>query len=509
MQRTPGVSRRGFLAAGAATMGAWTLAGCGSSNVAASAKSTGPTRLRVAAGEATESTGLDIREVGAGASNIVMYHLYDSLAYLTDTGYTLGLASSVTPNADATSWTIKLQDGVVFHNGAKLTSADVVFSLRMLASAQSNRFTDFTDVNMAGLSAPDAQTVVVPLKTARGDFTESILAVFSPIVPDNTTDFSAGIGSGPFKYAGQSEGTVKLVRNDSYWGAKPSISELDVVRIDDADTRLNALKSGQVDYAVSISAVGAQTAAADQGIQVRRGGAANSNALSFAMNTSLAPFNDPRVPQAVRLAADRNALIQNALLGFGTVGDDVVGRGLAGYDTSLAQRAQDTATAKSLFSAAGVTSLTLDTAEIVPGMTNAALLLVQQLQPAGVHLTLNQIPVANYYASLKALATRPFQAFYYTNRPIEVHLGAVTAPGAPFNVTGLGTTWWSQLTAAQAEPDATERAALFDKMQQYLYQSGGDLLWAFQEELDASRPGISGVQSVQSSPIFRTATVTA
>ena len=112
MQRTTGLSRRGFLAAGVSAAGAWSLAACGSSKPHAStAKPSGPSRLRVAAGEATKSTGLDIRTVGAGASNIVMYHLYDALAYLTDQGFTLGLASSVTPNADATSWVVKLNPG--------------------------------------------------------------------------------------------------------------------------------------------------------------------------------------------------------------------------------------------------------------------------------------------------------------------------------------------------------------------------------------------------------------
>ena len=42
--------------------------------------------------------------------------------------------------------------------------------------------------------------------------------------------------------------------------------------------------------------------------------------------------------QAIRLIADRPALIEGAITGFGTVGNDIVGKGLPFYDTSLPQR---------------------------------------------------------------------------------------------------------------------------------------------------------------------------
>lgn len=504
----PELSRRTFVGSSAILLGSGALAGCTSASTSKSSPAAATsTVLRIAAADATQSTGLDIRTMGFGASYVVLYHLYDSLVYLTSKGFTLGVARSITPNEDATQWTIKLRGGVKFHNGAPLQAADVIFSLKTLASAKSNRASVFSVIDLDKLSSPDPLTVVVPLTAARGDFVSTALAAFSPVIPAGTTNFNAGIGSGPFKLSGQNSTTISLVRNDAYWGPKPTIGGLKIIQIADPTTRLNAVKSGQADYALAISAVGAKAASADAAFQVRQGGAANSQALSFAMNQTLAPFTDPRVSQAVRLAADRNALLTTALLGFGSVGDDVMGKGLAGYDSSLPQRAQDVARAKALFAAAGVTKLSMSSAEIVPGMTNAALLLVQQLAQAGVTLTLNQIPPQSYYASLSALATRPFQAFYYVNRPIAVHLANVTAPGSTFNVTGLGNSWFTQLAAAEAEVDDTKRAAMFTTMQQYLYTSGGDLIWGFQEDLDASRPGIGNVQTIQSTPVFWSATV--
>ncbi len=506
MQQQLNLSRRGFLTAGAVALGASALAACGSSKSSATKTAT-KTKVRVAAADTTGSTGLDIRTMGYGASYVVMYHLFDSLAYLSTKGYDLGLATAITPNADATTWTIKITDKAKFHDGRPVRASDVAYTFTTLASDKSNRASVYRVIDTAKMTTPDDTTIVVPLKAARGDFAESVIAVFSPIVPAATTDFTKGIGSGPYKLAGQNSTTISLVRNDAYWGAKPTVDAIDIIRIADPAGRLSAVKSGQADYAVSISAVGAKASAADKSVDIIRGGAANSQALSFAMNSTLAPFDDPRVRQAVRLAADRSALITGALLGLGTEGDDVIGKGLAGYDDSLVQRNQDIAQAKSLFAAAGVTSLTLDTAELVPGMTNAARLLAQQLSAAGVTLKLNQIPPQAYYADLSALAKRPFQAFYYVNRPIAVHLAAVTSPGSTFNVTGLAQAWWTKLATAQAEPDSGKRETMFVDLQKYLYESGGDLIWGFQEELDVARPGLGGIQTVQSTPVFRTATV--
>jgi len=221
----------------------------------------------------------------------------------------------------------------------------------------------------------------------------------------------------------------------------------------------------------------------------------------------LAPFNDPRVRKAVRLAADRQALVDNALLGFGSVGADMVGKGLPGFAPGIKDRPRDVATARRLFAAAGIKTLTLRAAELVPGMTAAAQLFAQQLAEAGVTLNVQTVPVQTYYADLATLATHPFQTFYYTNRPAALHLAAVTAKGAPFNVIGTGAEFWGRLAAAQVLVDDADRAKAFESLQMEMYESGGDLLWGYQEALDASRPGIGGVREVASIPDFTHATL--
>ncbi|MGW4463818.1 ABC transporter substrate-binding protein [Micromonospora sp. NPDC004704] len=440
-----------------------------------------------------------------GATLIVMRHVYDSLMVLDNGEYKYQLAESVEPNADATEWTITLRSGVTFHDGKPVTADDVVHSLRTLGAKPSNRVSVYGNVDLAKLSAVDARTVKVPLLTPRGDFKESVLVVFSPIFPAGMTEFSKPIGSGPYKLAERNGTTTRLVANEQYWGGKPTVAELQVVGILDAGARLSALKAGQIDYAVSISSTGAKTETTNSELVVVRGGPANSNALSFAMNQKLAPFDDVRVRKAVRLAVDRQALVENALLGLGSPADDVVGKTLPGY-ADLPARTRDLEQAKRLFAEAGITKLTLRTGELVPGMLNASRLMAQQLKEAGVELTLDEISPDAYYADLAALATFPFQAFYYVNRPAAVHLSAVTHGKAPFNVTGTSPAYQARLAAAQATADDKARADAFKALQQEFYDEGGDLLWGFQEQLDASRKGISGVRTMQSVQLFDQAT---
>lgn len=500
-----GMNRRQLLRLGViatAAAGVAPLAACSSDTKSPAAKSVAPTLLRIGAFDATNTTGLDPRTASNGASLIVLGHVYDSLVLLKPGSFQLSLATAVEPNADGTSWTIRIHDGVTFHDGKPLTATDVAYSLRTLGTPPSNRAALFRDVDLANIKVVDPHTVQVPLKQARGDFREAVLGAYSVVFPDGTTDFSKAIGSGPYKLSGSDAQTVQLTATGSYWGAQPAMKQLQISRIADPAARLAALKSGQVDYAVQISATGAQTVQTVKSLTVDRGGPANSNALSFAMNMQLKPFDDPRVRRAVRLAADRQALVDNALMGFGTVGADVVGKGLPGYAKGAVDRPRDVATAKQLFADAGVTELTLRAADIVPGMLAAANLFKQQLAEAGVTLNIQSVPTDSYYADLKALTTYPFQAFYYSNRPPSLHLATVTSKGSPFNVIGTDAAYQGRLAAAQTLVDDTQREQAFEALQMEMYESGGDLLWGFQEALDASRPGVSGVQSVGSIPDF-------
>lgn len=489
-----------------------------------SSASSGTPAATAAATEGAMTTGGTVRVGAAGAPSdlfnpfnsvslsdyIGLYAVYDSLAILAGADVRLSLAESVTPNEDGSEWTIVIKEAA-FHDGSPLTSEDVAYSLRTLADPAISPFlaANYAIIDLANMQTPDDRTLVVPLNAPRGDFVEVTLATWSMIVKDGTLGGPGAIGSGPFKLEAYEAGkSVRLVRNDEYWGGAPHLDGLEVVAISDATARLNALKGGEIDYATSITPAGAQAEADNGNISVLQAGVANSIAHGFSMNVGLPPFDNPDAVRAVKLAVDRRAMINIVLLGFGELGNDLVGRGLPGYNDSIAQTERDVDEARRLFEAAGVTELTLRTGEITPGGLAAAELLVQQLGEAGVTLTLDEIPADQFWTDFEALFTTPFQSVYWINRPAGVHVGSYTGSNSGFNITGTADPDYdAMLAAAQATVDPSQRAAAIEGVQAYLHENDGMVIWGFQEDLNASVTGLSGVQVSQSLPLFDQATL--
>ena len=368
----------------------------------------------------------------------------------------------------------------------------------------------FFNIDVANISIPDERTLVVPLHSPQGDFLDRTLAMVSIVVPEGSTGGPNAIGSGPFKLEAYEAGkSIRMVRNEDYWDGPPLLDGVEVIIIEDANARLNALKGGEIEFASRISQAAARAEANNTDIVLLPAGLANSTAHAFAANTTIPPFDNPNVVRALKLAVDREALVNIVLLGYGEVGNDVVGRGLPGYNDSLAQVERDVEEARRLFAEAGVTELTMLTGEIIPGATAAAELLVQQLAEVGVTLTLNETPADQYYADFMALFTTPLQSAYWVNRPAAIHAAMATGSNAVFNLTAIGGEEYDPLLGAViAEVDPERRSQLAYDLQAYLHQNDGMVVWAYQEDINAAVPGLSGVTYSQSGPRFHRATLT-
>ncbi len=442
---------------------------------------------------------------------IGLWAVYDTLAWLVGSEVQLGLAQSVTPNEDGSVWTIVLKEAT-FHDGSPVRPQDVAYSFATFADpAQAPFFAQFfVNIDIANISFPDDKTLVVPLHAPQGDFLDRNLATISIVVPEGSTGGPEAIGSGPFKLEAYEAGkSIRLVRNEDYWAGPPLLEGMEVILIGDANARLNALKGGEIDYAAGITPAAARAEANNPNITILPAGVANSTAHSFAANTAIPPFDNPDVVRALKLAVDREALINTVLFGFGEVGNDVVGKGLAGYNDLLPQGERNVEEARRLFAAAGVTELSILTAEVYPGMTAAAELLAQQLAEVGVTLTLEELPADQFFGDFMRLMTTPLQSSIHTNRPAAVHAALMTGSQGGFNITGMaGEEYDAILGALIAEVDSDRRAELGMDVQAYLHQHDGLVLWAFQEDINAAVSGLSGVIYSQSAPRFHLASYT-
>ena len=299
---------------------------------------------------------------------------------------------------------------------------------------------------------------MVSLTRPRGDFITTILAFASFVFPDGFDDWEHPIGSGPYTLVSYDAGQqIVLEARDDHHDGRPAIERLEVTVIDDPQTRMNALKSAEIDFATRVDPVIVQAEANNPEVVIHRGGEGDSQVMGFEMNVHQAPFDDPRVREAMKLAIDREELVETIFLGEGYVGNDLVGLGLDGYNESIPQREHDPDRARELFAESGVTEVTIRTAEITPGLTRAAELYVEQLADSGVTATIEPTDPAGYFSDFEVLLSTPLQVAYYINRDAGAYLGSFGGSTGFFNIVRLRTARVRRTAAAGAVDGRSRR----------------------------------------------------
>jgi peptide/nickel transport system substrate-binding protein len=275
---------------------------------------------------------------------------------------------------------------------------------------------------------------------------------------------------------------------------KPYIDSLKYISITDPTARLNALLSGQIDAMAQLPYLEAKAHQATGDITVLA--AHSPQPYMFYMDTSRPPFNDNRVRQAMRLIADRPALVSSAISGYGTVGNDIVGKGLPFFNNSLPQRVQDIAQAKSLLKSAGQSNLTvlLQTSPIFPGFVEAATLLAQQATAAGVKLNLKQEPASSYYNPAILYLKMKFAQTQWAIPSIKFFYLQALAANAPYNETHwVSPSFNSLLYKAIGALNQTQAQAYWDQVQRIQWEQGGYLLWTNADWVDGLSTKVRGL----------------
>src|SRR5262249_33799881 len=119
----------------------------------------------------------------------------------------------------------------------------------------------------------------------------------------------------------------------------------------------------------------------------------------FTMRVDVAPFNDVRVRQAMRLIVDRQQMVDQALLGEGRVAHDLYNPFDPCYAKDLPQRKQDLDKARALLKEAGHEALSVElvTAPVNAGVVEASQVLVEQAKAAGIDIRLRKLDPSSFF----------------------------------------------------------------------------------------------------------------
>ncbi len=498
------ISRRSLLKAGLALGGATTLAGYSSSNSPSSATTLGAAAstpkhggiLNVGMSTGGPSDTLDPNAAVSTVDAARADGLFDHLTTLAENGTTqYQLATSLEPNADARVWTIRLRKGVIWHDGSPFTADDVIYTLRRIGAPKSTLagVSTVALMDLKSMKKLDAHTIRMPLHVPVADLAPSFSIFYMAIIKNGTTSFSHPIGTGPFKFGSWKAGESSTFnRNPHYWiASRPYVDKLVLTSITDDTARLNALLGGEVQAVELLNFSQARAMKASGQIQLLTPPAANIVPMTMAVDT--APFNNVDVRQAFRLIANRRQLVEVAQDGFGSVGNDLFGKGYPLYDKRLPQREQDIDQAKSLLKKAGHEKLTvtLNTSSVAPGMLESATAFAAEAQKAGVTVQLKTIPAGDYYGS--GYLKYGFGQSQWNADTIPQWMEQAVVKGAPYNETHWNEPSFNALfTQARGELNATKRAEMFDELQTTLWDKGGYLIWGFVPFIDGLALNVRG-----------------
>jgi len=395
------------------------------------------------------------------------------------------LAESWEASADASTWTFKLRKGVEFHNGKSLEAADVVASLNHHRGDDTKSAAKGIVEPIEDIKADGKHTVVFKMKSGNADFPFIVSDYHLTICPanaDGSMDWKSGVGTGGYVLDNFDPGVRTTVkRNPSYWkSGRAHFDSIENLFIADVVARTNALRSGEVDSIPNLDLKTVHLLKRDKSIQVFP--TYGNKHTTLPMLTDIAPFDNNHVRLALKLAIDREELLQKILKGQGEVGNDSpVGPANIYRATAeeMPQRTYDPDKAKFHLKKAGMENLSVqfhvaDTA--FEGAVDAGQLYAESAKKAGIAIEIVREPNDGYWSNV--WLKKPWCASYWGGRPTEDWVfSQIYSSGADWNESHWENERFNKLLKiARGELDPVKRRELYVEMQILVRDDGGSVI---------------------------------
>lgn len=498
-----GMSRRNALQmlglAGVAAAGAGSLFGAAGKLLADEQASPGKGkpggRIRVAGISSSTSDTLDPAKGSSSTDYVRHYMFYNGLTrFDSHMVPQLELAERI-DTTDATLWVITLRKEVTFHNGKGLTAADVVFSLlRHKDPITGSKVLPLAE-QFAEVKANGTHEVQIRLSGPNAEL-PSILAISHMlIVPEGTSDFSQGIGTGPFKVKEFKPGVRSIgARNTNYWKpGLPYLDEIEFIGIADEPSRVNALLSGDVQI---INEVNPRSTVRIKASNTHRVvDSPSGNYTDLIIRQDQMPGQSPEFTQAMKLLLDREQVKSAIFRGFARVGNDhPIAPGARFYNADLPQRTYDPEKARFLLKKAGMEniSMPLMCSPAATGSVDVAVLLQQSAKQAGLKLDVNRLPSDGYWSN--HWAKHPLSFGNINPRPnADMIFSQFFQSSAPWNESGWKNPQFDQLLVqARGETDEVKRGKMYADMQALVHDHSGIGVPVFISNIDGVDQRVKG-----------------
>jgi len=408
------------------------------------------------------------------------------------------LAESWEASPDAKVWTFKLRKDVEFHNGKTVEASDVIASFNHHRGEDTKSGAKGIVEPIADMKADGKNVVVITLGGGNADFplvlSDYHLAI-APANADGKIDALSGIGAGAYVVESYEPGVrAKLKRHKNYWRSDYGhFDEVEALTIADVAARTNALTTGEVDAIDRLDIKTLHLLKRNKSINIEEtSGTAHYTA---AMRTDTPPFDNNDVRLALKLAVDREALLQNVLRGHGVVGNDhPIGLSNRYHNGDLPQRKYDPEKAKFHLKKAGLSSLKVDLSAADAaflGAVDAAVLMKEHAAKAGIEINVVREPNDGYWSNV--WMKKPWCMVYWGGRPTEDWMFSTAyAEGADWNDSFWKNEKFNKLLLeARSELDENKRREMYGEMQRIVRDDGGVLVPMFNNYVFATSAKIA------------------
>ncbi len=445
----------------------------------------------------------------------VMRNVYEGLVSLDENYDPIPmLAESWEQNDDGTQVTFHLRDGITFHDGRELTSADVVYSLDYY---RENAFRASDLAAVESVTAVDPLTVQVDLNRPWGNFLVALGAPIGPvIVPEGSADddglVNEPVGTGPFVIDRFSESKVELSKFEEYQpidlptsgfgGAKEAlVDRVEITVVEETQTAIAGMETDEYDIVTEFPPLERDRASSIAGWTLADVTGTQLNNMYINVGEDGVP--DPQVRAAALAAIDRQKLLDSTSRGAGEVTHSFVSPDASWFDEQSGEYWPwdgGIEQAKQLLADSDYDGAPIEVMSGLDEQHDNAVLVGQALEEAGFTVTLTKLDFSAY---LERLNAGDFQF-------------AATGTAARIPVDNLYNEWYCDGGAldkrfgycdaeydaiyeqAVATVDADARNALFAELERKLKDEAVIDPWYFYDNIVAVRDNVSGFEPAPS-----------
>ncbi|PIE63971.1 MAG: ABC transporter substrate-binding protein, partial [Desulfobacterales bacterium] len=298
-----------------------------------------------------------------------------------------GLAESWEVSDDGLTYTFKLRKGVTFHTTKDFTPTrdfnadDVLFTFKRMWDKK-HPFHSVTPGNyiyFEGMGMPDLIKDITKIDdyTVRftlnkpeapmlanlamdfgsiqsAEYAEKMMQAGTPAVIDQKP-----VGTGPFQLvAYQKDAVIRYKANPDYWAGKAPIDNLVFAITPDPSVRYQKLKNGECHVMPYPNPADLEAMAKDKDVNLMSQEGLNVGYMAY--NTTIPPFDNPKVRKALNMAINKEAILDAVFQGAGEVAKNPIPPTIWSYNDAIKDDPYDPAAAKKMLEEAGVKDLKME-----------------------------------------------------------------------------------------------------------------------------------------------------